>query len=141
MNEPDSDARVMLPNGVQFEDLEREIIPDSETAGEGTIEYRYAGNLLGSARVALSQSYMDQLSADPEEEEIPPQTEDSEAEEETDSRDEKGLSGVLDFLKGKTFTERCILGGAGALLAVLVIVLAVIISVRRKRKRKKRKTS
>lgn len=141
LNEPDSDARVMLPNGVQFEDLEREIIPDSETAGEGTIEYRYAGNLLGSARVALSQSYMDQLSADPEEEEIPPQTEDSEAEEETDSRDEKGLSGVLDFLKGKTFTERCILGGAGALLAVLVIVLAVIISVRRKRKRKKRKTS
>jgi len=141
LNAPDADTRIILPNGVDFGDLEREIIPDSESAGEGTIEYRYGGNLLGSARVALSQSYMDMLSASPEEEEIPPQTEDSKAEGEADSRDEKGLSGVLDFLQEKSFTEKCILGGAGALLVILMIVLTAVVSVRRKRKRKKRKTS
>ena len=81
------------------------------------------------------------LSASPEEEEIPPQTEDSKAEGEADSRDEKGLSGVLDFLQEKSFTEKCILGGAGALLVILMIVLTAVVSVRRKRKRKKRKTS
>ena len=141
LNAPDADTRIILPNGVDFGDLEREIIPDSESVGEGTIEYRYGGNLLGSARVALSQSYMDMLSASPEEEEIPPQTEDSKAEGEADSRDEKCLSGVLDFLQEKSFTEKCILGGAGALLVILMIVLTAVVSVRRKRKRKKRKTS
>ena len=141
LNAPDADTRIILPNGVDFGDLEREIIPDSESVSEGTIEYRYGGNLLGSARVALSQSYMDMLSASPEEEEIPPQTEDSKAEGEADSRDEKGLSGVLDFLQEKSFTEKCILGGAGALLVILMIVLTAVVSVRRKRKRKKRKTS
>ena len=141
LNAPDADTRIILPNGVDFGDLEREIIPDSESVGEGTIEYRYGGNLLGSARVALSQSYMDMLSASPEEEEIPPQTEDSKAEGEADSRDEKCLSGVLDFLQEKSFTEKCILGGAGALLVILMIVLTAVVSVRRKIKRKKRKTS
>lgn len=141
LNTQDADARIILPNSVEFGDLEKEIIPDSEFAEEGIIEYRYGGNLLGSARVALSQSYLDARSADPGEEETPPETADSEAGAETGTKEKKGFLGVLDFLKDKTFTEKCILGGAGALLVILLIILTAVVSVGRKRKRKKRKTS
>ena len=141
LNAPDADTRIILPNGVDFGDLEREIIPDSESVGEGTIEYRYGGNLLGSARIALSQSYLDALYAAPKEEETPSETEDGDPGGEGAARKKEGLPKALDFLKEKSFTEKCILGGAGALLVILMIVLTAVVSVRRKRKRKKRKTS
>lgn len=137
----EQEGRVMLPNGVEFDDLEKTLIPDSDVANEGTMEYRYGGNLLGSVRVMLSQSYMDARNAAPEEEETLPETEDSDAEEENVSEDRNVLSQVVGFLKDKSRTERYILAGAAGLLVILVIVMSVLIAVRRKRKRKKRKTS
>lgn len=141
----DGESKVILPNGVEFADLEKEIIPDSETGNEGTMEYRYGGNLVGSARVILSQSYIDARSAPPEEIEPEPDIVDDDISDEEEPKERKGLPGILgkalNFLKDKTFAEKCILGGAAVLFVVLVIALIVLLSVRRKRKRKKRKTS
>ena len=49
---------VAVPNGVEFTDLDMEIIPDGGTSTEATLEYRYDDQVVGSARAVLSQSYL-----------------------------------------------------------------------------------
>lgn len=121
---------VILPNGVEFKDLELEIIPDSDVSSEGTLEYRYSGNLLGSVRAVLSPSYLEKRAA---------KTENKDADEDTaDKAKEKGKkeTGKKALLKDKTLLEKRILAAASAVLVILIITFIVLLVKRRKRKHK-----
>ena len=50
---------VMLPKGVKFSDLKMKMEVDKSMPSEATLTYTYRGNLVGSARAKLSQSYLD----------------------------------------------------------------------------------
>lgn len=104
---------VILPNGVEFNDLELEIIPDSDVSTEGTLEYRYAGTLMGSARAVLSQSYLEKRVAVDEESEEPKTK--------TKSREKQKDEGITGILSEKTLIEKCIIGGGGILLIILIV--------------------
>lgn len=58
-----SEGYVVLPNGVEFDDLEMELIPDGGTSNKATLEYRYKDNLVGTVRAVLSSSYIEEHSA------------------------------------------------------------------------------
>lgn len=114
---------VVVPNGMEFKNLAMEIIPDGENAAEGTIEYHYSSTLLGTARAALSQSYIDAHQKKPE-------SQGKEAQEKKQEKKEKNNK-LRNFLSDKTDAEKyIILGGA----AVLLILTAVLITTIRRRK-------
>lgn len=54
----DQDAYVVLPNGVQFSDLQYEIVQDENNESQGTVTYTYQGNPVGSTTVTLSSKYL-----------------------------------------------------------------------------------
>lgn len=111
---------VMLPNGVEFQDLELEIIPDSDVSSEGTLEYRYAGTLMGSARAVLSQSYLEKrLAGDGES---------GEPEAKTKSRDSQKDEGIKGIISEKTLVEKCIIGGGGILLVILIVAFVRLLN-------------
>lgn len=49
---------VVLPEGVEFTDLQMEFIPDDANNGEATLIYTYEDMPVGSARCTLSQQYI-----------------------------------------------------------------------------------
>lgn len=53
-------ACVVLPKGVAFEDLKKEITPDEEDKTKGTITYTWENNPVGSAEITFSQEYLDE---------------------------------------------------------------------------------
>lgn len=56
--EDEGGGYVMLPKGVEFADLEMELVPDDANDGKGTLNYTYQGNLVGTARAKLSDQYI-----------------------------------------------------------------------------------
>ena len=69
---------VVLPTGISFDQLEMNLIPDDETcqnSTQGTLEYTYLGNYVGSARATLSDSYIEAHSPKVTEEEPDPEEE------------------------------------------------------------------
>ena len=56
--EEEGGGYVMLPKGVEFADLEMELVPDDANDGKGTLNYTYQGNLVGTARAKLSDQYI-----------------------------------------------------------------------------------
>ena len=49
---------VMLPKGVEFADLEMELVPDDANDGKATLNYTYEGTFVGTARAKLSDQYI-----------------------------------------------------------------------------------
>lgn len=49
---------VVLPEGVEFTDLEMKFVPDDSNNGEATLIYTYNDTPVGSARAKLSESYI-----------------------------------------------------------------------------------
>ncbi len=54
---------VMLPDGLEFKDLDMKLKADENARGEAVLTYSYKGYALGSARAKLSKSYIKEHSA------------------------------------------------------------------------------
>ncbi|MCF2682058.1 D-alanyl-D-alanine carboxypeptidase family protein [Faecalicatena contorta] len=127
-----SDGYVVLPDGVEFEDLEMQMIADDTISAEDetTLEYTYEGNVVGTARAKLRESYLDRIKADVGE----VKTEDNEADDQKTEKTKNWktyIKEILDKIKEKfqqkTIVEKGIIIGATGLLVVLVISLIVMV--------------
>lgn len=105
---------VTLPEGVEFADLKMQLTPDETPTGEATLTYTYEGNVVGTARATLSDSYID-------EHKIKIEVVDDEKEKTGSSKDNK------------------ILLGAGIIFVVLVIAF-IRVSIMRRRKCRRRRS-
>lgn len=105
---------VTLPEGVGFADLKMQLTPDETPTGEATLTYTYEGNVVGTARATLSDSYID-------EHKIKIEVVDDEKEKTGSSKDNK------------------ILLGAGIIFVVLVIAF-IRVSIMRRRKCRRRRS-
>lgn len=110
---------VMLPKGASFTDLEMELAQDEENQEEAILNYRYAGQFVGSARARLSKSYLDKHTA--------------KTEKKKGKKAEK-KEGKLQKLSRK---EVVVLAG----LTVLLVILSVLFLIKLAAYRKKRKKS
>ena len=61
--EEEGGGYVLLPKGVEFADLEMELVPDDANDGKATLNYTYEGNLVGKARAKLSDQYINEHKA------------------------------------------------------------------------------
>lgn len=61
--EEEGGGYVLLPKGVEFADLEMELVPDDANDGKATLNYTYGGNLVGKARAKLSDQYINEHKA------------------------------------------------------------------------------
>ncbi len=121
------EQNIVVPNGVEFQDLEMEIVPDEESEGEGVLLYSYKGNPVGNVRAVLSQTYFDRVQAEKEE---------AEAKKSEDGKSSKEKqSGSLE---NKDIVKKCVLGAAAVVLIVLLAVLGKFV-LEGKRKKKKKK--
>lgn len=105
---------VTLPEGVEFADLKMQLTPDETPTGEATLTYTYEGNVVGTARATLSDSYIDE---------------------------HKTKIEVVDDEKEKTGSSKDnkILLGAGIIFVVLVIAF-IRVSIMRRRKCRRRRS-
>lgn len=127
---------VVLPEGVGFEKLDREIVPDEGTAGEAELSYTYEGNYVGGARARLSADYGKEEEAEPEpEKEISggeKKSIDARTVDENSGEDE--ISGVLK----KIGTRKIALAAAVIVLIALIFALLEYILLMRKKKHRRR---
>ena len=120
---------VVVPNGVEFTDLDMEIIPDGGTSTEATLEYRYDDQVVGSARAVLSQSYLAEHAQKVQDvKELRAQTK------EKSEDNEKNLWEKLAEKFGKkSLTEKIIILVASILLLVLIAVFLRTMIVRKRK--------
>ena len=105
----------MVPEGVDFSDMELTLMENEENPREGTASYTYEGNPVGTATVSFSRSYL--------EENVPQILEKS------DGKKENGLPGWVRFL----------LTAAGILVALTVLWFFIALAIRRKRRLERRR--
>lgn len=120
------EQNIIVPNGVEFQDLDMEIVPDEETDGEATLSYSYKGNPVGSVRAVLSQAYYEKLEAEKAEN----------AQKQGEDKDGKGdKDKKAGFLENREIVKKCVLGAAVVMLVVLVAVLVkLLLDEKRKRR-------
>ena len=120
---------VVVPNGVEFTDLDMEIIPDGGTSTEATLEYRYDDQVVGSARAVLSQSYLAEHSAKVQDvKELQAQTK------EKSEENEKNLwEKLVEKFGKKSLAEKIIILVASILLLVLIAVFLRTMIVRKRK--------
>lgn len=120
---------VVVPNGVEFTDLDMEIIPDGGTSTEATLEYRYDDQVVGSARAVLSQSYLAEHSAKVQDvKELRAQTK------EKSEDNEKNLwEKLVEKFGKKSLAEKIIILVASILLLVLIAVFLRTMIVRKRK--------
>ena len=107
---------VMLPKGLEFSDLDMEIVPDDKNNGQATLNYTYEGNPVGTARAKLSDSYIQEHTA----------------------KIEKLGTNAAQGENGRGPGETIVLCGACVLLAVLIVAFIWMI-LRMKRRKKYRR--
>ena len=61
--EEEGGGYVLLPKGVEFADLEMELVPDDANDGKATLNYTYEGTFVGTARAKLSDQYINEHKA------------------------------------------------------------------------------
>ncbi|MDY5845451.1 MAG: D-alanyl-D-alanine carboxypeptidase family protein [Bariatricus sp.] len=108
----DDDAYVVLPSGVEFSDLEKEIVQDTVDKKTGKVYYTYDGHMVGSSVITLSDKYIE---ANSPEEVV------------SDEKEVKKETGIW----------KLILIGIAVFIAVIVVlfILLYIAALRRKKKR------
>lgn len=116
---------VILPNGVEFEDLDMELIPDGGTSSEATLEYRYKDQLVGTARAVLSESYIEDHAA--------------KMKDVTSGDDGKNAGKSVGTADGRTKTEKAVIGGSMVVLLILFVAFVRVILKRRRKQKRKRK--
>ena len=112
--EEEGGGYVLLPKGVEFADLEMELVPDDANDGKATLNYIYEGNLVGKARAKLSDQYINEHKAKIQK---------------LDSSD----AGKDESKKG--MAEKAVLAGLCVVWVILVILFVRTI-LKRKRRRK-----
>lgn len=113
---------VMLPAGVEFSSLDMEITRDETNPQEAVLTYSYEGNLVGTARARLSESYLKEKAA---------KVQKVEKKEKKKKDTGKNMEEIRD---------RIILAGAVVLLVVLVAAfLRLVIRQRRRRKMRRKR--
>lgn len=128
----EGDNYVVLPTGVTFADLDREITIDGGVADTATLTYTYQGTYVGSARVKLSESYRKEqlgISQEDQEEEV------EEAPEITEKEEKQGLLSLPAVSKAwdvlgldeKSRTDLLLLAGASVLLLGLIIAFIAVL--------------
>lgn len=120
---------VVVPNGVEFTDLDMEIIPDGGTSTEATLEYRYDDQVVGSARAVLSQSYLAEHAPKVQDvKELQAQTK------EKSEDNEKNLwEKLVEKFGKKSLAEKIIILVASILLLVLIAVFLRTMIVRKRK--------
>ena len=120
---------VVVPNGVEFTDLDMEIIPDGGTSTEATLEYRYDDQVVGSARAVLSQSYLSEHAPKVQDvKELRAQTK------EKSEDNEKNLwEKLVEKFGKKSLAEKIIILVASILLLVLIAVFLRTMIVRKRK--------
>lgn len=113
---------VTIPKDFDVNDLEMKFEPDNSTSGEATLTYTYEGNLVGSARATLSDSYKAQHTAKIEEVKEEPKEE---------------AEIFLDKFDAKE--KKILLGACGLLIVLIILYVGIIITRRRKRKKRRNK--
>ena len=105
------EQNIIVPNGVEFQDLDMEIVP---------------GNPVGSVRAVLSQAYYEKLEAEKAEN----------AQKQGEAKDGKGdKDKKAGFLENREIVKKCVLGAAVVMLVVLVAVLVkLLLDEKRKRR-------
>ncbi len=125
-----AEGSVILPKGVEFKDLEMEIIPDSDVSNTGTLEYRYSGNRMGSVRAVLSPSYYQKETKEPESAKVRKKSE-------PDLKDKDGAGRWNSLLERKTKTEKIMLAALSAVLVILVFAFITALIKRSRHKKRK----
>lgn len=120
-------GHVVLPNGMQFQDLDMELVPDGETGTGATLVYSFQGNPMGSVRALLSESYIEKRQAEQKQTKM-----EQRGKAEEKSAEKTGMQWDKGMIKN------CILGVAVVVFVVLVGAMVNLLLVRR-RKRKNRK--
>ena len=123
------EQNIVAPVGVEFKDLDLEIVPDEETGDEGLLEYSYKGIPVGTVRAVLSQTYLEkQLEAK------------EKAQKESEDGDKKSGKKKTNASENRQILKKCILGAAGVLLVVLAgAVVKLFLDSKRREKKKKKK--
>ena len=131
--EDDNSGYVVLPQGVEFEDLEMQMVADDAPAssGETTLEYTYEGNVVGTARAKLSKEYLEEINQVTSETKT--ETKEPEKNKNTGwkSKIKEIFKKIADKFQQKTTMEKGIILGAGGVLAILLICLFVALIKRR----------
>ena len=118
----ENDSYVLLPAGIEFSDLEKEIEITDEQSREGTVTYTYQGQNVGSADVVLTKEYVTEKTGHDYTMQV-----------------KKGAA-ASDVKAGALTLALKIVIGIGAAFVVLVILLAVYIwQVRRRRMLRRRR--
>lgn len=143
----DNSGYVMLPKGVKFSDLKMDMEVDKNTPSEATLTYTYEGQNVGSARVKLSQSYLDAHKA-----KVASKTSTKHTSSDTETMLKNKLKKILPEKVLKQLTEKYHQYGrtkslklAGLAVILLILILLFIgriihmIHFRKKKKRKKKK--
>ena len=112
--EEEGGGYVLLPKGVEFADLEMELVPDDANDGKATLNYIYEGNLVGKARAKLSDQYINEHKA---------KIEKLDASDAGKDESKKGMA------------EKAVLAGLCVVWVILVILFVRTI-LKRKRRRK-----
>ena len=98
-------------------------------SSEGTLEYRYSGNLMGRVRAVLSPSYLEKRAAKPESEAV-----EKDSPEKVKEKEKKVIG--KDLLKDKTLLEKGILAAASVVLVILIITFVVLLVKGQRRRHK-----
>lgn len=115
----DENAYVVLPSGIEFSDLECEIIESEEEEKTGTVVYTYEGQEVGSAAVTLSEEFYKKDQ---------PQFQESQKKKETDEQEQTEASPVI-----------VIISVCAAVLGVLFLLGSYLQYKRRKARRRRRR--
>lgn len=114
----DADAYVLLPAGVDFQDLDQDVTVQDEGSGQGLVTYSYEGQTVGSAEAVLD--------------------EDHGAGEDSAPGSQSGDDGQA----GTAFTVENVVTAAGAavlILLFLVLLIVILIKIRQARRRRTRR--
>ena len=111
---------VVLPENIEFEKLDMEIIPDIETKGEAALMYSYEGNPIGMARAELSKSYMKDKGI------------------KTEKKEEKKVSSK-EKKEDKSVKDKIILAIACFVLILLIFILIEYIIINKRARKKHRR--
>lgn len=151
----EGDNYVILPKGVDFENLDMELTENGGTENTATLTYSYKGNYVGRAQANLSDLYIDANS--PEKSDTSAEPEDKKEIEEESKDDSDSESSVKDKIKSVIFkipgmskawemlglseksrTDKIVLAVAFPVLVVLIIIFIIVLIRRHIVKRRKR---
>lgn len=125
----DPDAYVLLPDGVEFSDLEQELTAEDPAAGTAVVSYTYEGQAVGSADVTLTADYIQSLNG-VSEQQMGDEDKTGQQESAGNQADDSGLS-----------MERMVMTGGAVLLGLMLVALIIVavLKVRQMRRRHMRR--